>query len=47
VRLVRQISNARCVQGRTFGLTSDTYGRGIVFVREGCRGDFRIRGFRR
>lgn len=36
VRLVRQLSNAACIQGRTWG-----YGRNGIWVSEGCRAEFR------
>lgn len=36
VQLVRQLSTAPCIQGRTWG-----YGRSGVWVAEGCRAEFR------
>ncbi len=36
VQLVRQLSNAACVQGRTWG-----YGRNGIWVSQGCRAEFR------
>lgn len=36
VQLVRQLSNAACVQGRTWG-----YGNNVVWVAGGCRAEFR------
>jgi hypothetical protein len=39
VRLVRQLSDAPCVQGRTWG-----YGRGGVWVSQGCRAEFASSG---
>lgn len=36
VQLVRQLSNAPCVQGRTWG-----YGRNGIWVAQGCRAEFR------
>jgi hypothetical protein len=36
VHLVRQLSRAACIQGRTWG-----YGRGGVWVSDGCRAEFR------
>ena len=36
VQLVRQLSNAACVQGRTWG-----YGRNGLWVSQGCRAEFR------
>lgn len=36
VALIRQLSSARCVEGRTWG-----YDRGGVWVTQGCRGEFR------
>lgn len=36
VQLVRQLSKAACVQGRTWG-----YGRNGVWVSQGCRAEFR------
>ena len=35
VRLVRQVSDSPCVQGRTWG-----YDRNRIWVRKGCEGDF-------
>ena len=39
VQLVRQLSNAACIEGRTWGL-----GRNGVWVSQGCRGEFRAMG---
>lgn len=39
VRLIRQISQSPCIQGRTWG-----WDRGGVWVDRGCRADFEIRG---
>lgn len=39
VRLSRQISNAPCVQGRTWG-----YDWRAIWVDEGCRAEFQVRG---
>lgn len=36
VQLVRQLSNAACIQGRTWG-----YGRNGIWVSQGCRAEFR------
>jgi Protein of unknown function (DUF3011) len=36
VQLVRQLSRAPCIQGRTWG-----YGRNGIWVAEGCRAEFR------
>ena len=36
VQLVRQLSNAACIQGQTWG-----YGRNSVWVSQGCRAEFR------
>lgn len=36
VQMVRQISRAACIQGRTWG-----YGRGGIWVSDGCRAEFR------
>lgn len=36
VQLVRQLSRAPCIQGRTWG-----YGRNGIWVSEGCRAEFR------
>ena len=36
VQLVRQLSNAACIQGRTWG-----YGRNGIWVSDGCRAEFR------
>lgn len=36
VQLVRQLSKAACIEGRTWG-----YGRGGVWVSDGCRAEFR------
>lgn len=36
VQLVRQLSRAACIQGRTWG-----YGRSGIWVSEGCRAEFR------
>jgi hypothetical protein len=36
VQLVRQLSRAACIQGRTWG-----YGRNGIWVSDGCRGEFR------
>lgn len=36
VQLVRQLSRAACIQGRTWG-----YGRNGIWVSEGCRAEFR------
>lgn len=36
VQLVRQLSNAACIQGRTWG-----YGRNSIWVSQGCRAEFR------
>jgi hypothetical protein len=38
VRLVRQRSDARCVQGRTWGVD-----RSGIWVDRGCRADFEVR----
>lgn len=39
VLLERQISRASCIEGRSWG-----YGRGSVWVSQGCRADFRVSG---
>ncbi|HZH44571.1 MAG TPA: DUF3011 domain-containing protein [Lysobacter sp.] len=39
VRLLRQLSSSRCIEGQTWG-----YDRRGVWVAGGCRADFRIRG---
>ena len=39
VLLERQLSRASCIEGRSWG-----YGRGIVWVAQGCRADFRVIG---
>ncbi len=39
VRLVRQLSNARCIEGRTWGQD-----RGGLWVTQGCRGEFEVYG---
>lgn len=36
VQLVRQLSRAACIEGRTWG-----YGRGGIWVAQGCRAEFR------
>jgi hypothetical protein len=36
VQLVRQLSDAACVQGRSWG-----YGRNGIWVSQGCRAEFR------
>ena len=36
VQLVRQLSRAACIQGRTWG-----YGRNGIWVSDGCRAEFR------
>ena len=36
VQLVRQLSSAPCIQGRTWG-----YGRNSIWVAQGCRAEFR------
>lgn len=36
VQLVRQLSNAPCIEGRSWG-----YGRGGIWVAQGCRAEFR------
>ena len=36
VQLVRQLSRAACIQGRTWG-----YGRNGIWVSNGCRAEFR------
>lgn len=36
VQLVRQLSNAACIQGRSWG-----YGRNGIWVSQGCRAEFR------
>lgn len=36
VQMVRQLSNAACIQGRTWG-----YGRNGIWVSQGCRAEFR------
>jgi len=36
VQLVRQLSNAACIEGRTWG-----YGRNGIWVSQGCRAEFR------
>jgi hypothetical protein len=38
VRLVRQLSNTPCVQGRTWGISG-----GSIWVDNGCRGEFQLR----
>jgi hypothetical protein len=40
VLLERQISRAPCIEGRSWG-----YGRGSVWVAQGCRADFRLSGW--
>lgn len=40
VRLERQISDAPCIEGRSWGET-----RGGVWVAQGCRADFRVSGY--
>lgn len=39
VLLERQLSRASCIEGRSWG-----YGRGSVWVAQGCRADFRVIG---
>ena len=39
VLLERQLSRASCIEGRSWG-----YGRGSVWVSQGCRADFRVSG---
>lgn len=39
VMLARQISRASCIEGRSWG-----WGRGSVWVSQGCRADFRVSG---
>ncbi len=39
VRLVRQLSSARCVEGQTWGQD-----RGGLWVTQGCRGEFEVYG---
>lgn len=36
VQLLRQLSKAACIEGRSWG-----YGRGVVWVAQGCRAEFR------
>lgn len=38
VLLERQLSRASCIEGRSWG-----YGRGSVWVSQGCRGEFAVR----
>ncbi len=40
VLLERQLSRASCIEGRSWG-----YGRGSVWVSQGCRADFRVVGW--
>lgn len=40
VQLLRQLSHAPCLQGRTWG-----YARGGVWVAQGCRAEFRLLGY--
>ncbi|WP_454830566.1 DUF3011 domain-containing protein [Pseudoxanthomonas wuyuanensis] len=39
VRLIRQLSSTRCVEGRNWGRQ-----RGAIWVSRGCRGEFQISG---
>ena len=39
VRLVRQLSSARCVEGQTWGQD-----RSGLWVTQGCRAEFEVRG---
>lgn len=40
VQLVRQLSNAACIEGRSWG-----YGRSGIWVAQGCRAEFRVLGY--
>ncbi|MEP6634081.1 MAG: DUF3011 domain-containing protein [Luteimonas sp.] len=42
VRLVRQLSDTRCIEGRTWG-----YSRDRIWVSNGCRAVFQVDGYRR
>jgi hypothetical protein len=41
VRLSRQVSGSKCIQGQTWGYTNDA-----IWVDRGCRADFQVGGYR-